>query len=291
MTGRKKKIGVVAPAARIDRDLAGRVQALGASLYGDAAPDIVFHPQCFESAGHFAGEDSVRAKALLDVANDASFDAVWFARGGYGSNRIAESVLAGLKPDARAKTYMGYSDTGFLLAGLYKAGFAHVAHGPLPADLNRMGDHGAQGGIEAVTRALRYLVEGAADTLEPSAGIEGPAAAFNLKILGSLIGTPLQPDISGHVLMLEDVSEYLYAIDRALFHVTSNPGIRKVKGIRMGRFSDIPDNDPPFGQNVEEIARHWCALSGIAYLGRADIGHDTANKIVPFGHGGRFTRV
>jgi muramoyltetrapeptide carboxypeptidase len=68
-----------------------------------------------------------------------------------------------------------------------------------------------------------------------------------------------------------------------MFHVTSNPEIRKVKGIRMGRFSDIPDNDPPFGQDVEEIARHWCALSGIAYLGPADIGHDTANKIVPFG--------
>ena len=84
-------------------------------------------------------------------------------------------------------------------------------------------------------------------------------------------------------LMLEEVSEYLYAIDRALFHITSNPDIRKVSGMMLGRCSDIPGNDPPFGQSEEEIARHWCSVSGIRYLGRADIGHDTQNKIVPFG--------
>src|SRR6202000_293822 len=100
----------------------------------------------------------------------------------------------------------------------------------------------------------RYLVEAAADTLEASIGKEGPTAAFNLKILSSLIGTPLQPDLTGHVLMLEEVSEYLYAVDRDLFHVTSNPGTRKVKGIRLGRVSDIPDNDPPFGRDAEAIA-------------------------------------
>lgn len=283
MPGSKKKIGVVAPAARIEHDLAGRVEALAVSLYGDAAPQIVFHPQCFETHGHFAGEDASRAKAFIEIANDPSFDAVWFARGGYGSNRIAERVLTELKPSARAKTYMGYSDGGFLLAGLYKAGFAHVVHGPIPADLNRKTDHGAQGGADAVARALRYLMEGAADTLEPSVGKDGPAAAFNLKILSSLIGTPLQPDLSGHVLMLEEIGEYLYAIDRDMFHITSNPEIRKVKGIRIGRFSDIPENDPPFGQSVEEAARHWCAVAGIAFLGHADIGHDIANKIVPFG--------
>ena len=53
---------------------------------------------------------------------DASVDAVWFARGGYGSNRIAEAALADLPDSALAKTYMGYSDAGFLLAGLHKAG-------------------------------------------------------------------------------------------------------------------------------------------------------------------------
>jgi len=274
------RIGVVAPASRLEHETAKKVAALASSLYPGRA-EIVFHPQCFLSSGHFAGDDAARAEAFLEFANDVNFDALWFARGGYGSGRIVEAVLAGLKPAAREKTYLGYSDDGFLLAALYKAGFPRVVHGPIPADLNREGDHGMRGGEEAVIRSLRFLVEQAADTLEPS--LSPPAAAFNLTILSCIIGTALQPDLSGHVLMLEEVCEYMYAIDRAFFHITSNPLIRKVAGIRLGRCSAIPENDPPFGENEEQIAKHWCSVSGIPYLGRADIGHDVANKIVPFG--------
>jgi muramoyltetrapeptide carboxypeptidase len=75
----------------------------------------------------------------------------------------------------------------------------------------------------------------------------------------------------------------MYRIDRSLFHITSNPGIRKAAGIWLGRCSAIPPNDPDFGQTEEEVARHWCERSGIPYLGRADIGHDVDNKVVPFG--------
>ena len=69
----------------------------------------------------------------------------------------------------------------------------------------------------------------------------------------------------------------------SLFHVTSHPGIRAVAGLQLGRCSDVPDNDPDFVLNEEEVARHWCAKAGIAWLGRADIGHDADNKVVPFG--------
>jgi len=79
------------------------------------------------------------------------------------------------------------------------------------------------------------------------------------------------------------VSEYMYRIDRSLLHIVSNPLVRGVAGIKLGRCSLIPDNDPDFGQTEEEITRHWCEVSGIPYLGRADIGHDAGNKIVPFG--------
>jgi len=98
-----------------------------------------------------------------------------------------------------------------------------------------------------------------------------------------MIGTKLLPDLSGHVLMLEEVSEHHYAIDRSLFHITSDDGIRRAAGIRLGRCSDVPPNDPDFGQTPEQIVLHWCERTGIPYLGRADIGHDAHNKIVPYG--------
>ena len=254
--------------------MADEVGQLAQRLY--TGTELHFHPQCFLASGHFAGHDAERARAFLDVANDPQFDAVWFARGGYGSGRIAERVCAGLEFAARKKIYLGYSDLGFMLAGLYKQG-CHAVHGPMPADLKRMG------GEAAVARALRYLVERAPDTLEPSISTHAPQAAFNITVLGNLLGTPLEPDLSGHVLMLEDVSEHIYRIDRALFHVTASANIRRVAGIRLGRVSDVPPNDPEFGQNEEEVVRHWCETANIAYLGRADIGHDIDNKIVPFG--------
>lgn len=269
----------MAPASRLDPDVPGKVLAVARSLYGEGedAPEIVFHSQCFLTSGHFAGDDDARANAFLDIANDETFDALWFGRGGYGSNRIAERVLTALQPAARNKTYLGYSDTGFLLAGLYGAGFPHLAHGPVTADINR------RNGEKAVARGLRYLFARDAQTLETSVSTLTPSVAFNIAILSNLIGTTLLPDLSGHVLMLEETAEYMYAIDRMMFHITAHAPLRKLAGIRLGRCSAIPDNDPPFGQTEEDIVKHWCGLSGIPYLGRADIGHDIDNKIVPFG--------
>jgi muramoyltetrapeptide carboxypeptidase len=277
MSKDKCRIGIVAPASRMSPEVAQRVQTLAASLYPDRPPEIFFHPQCFASHGHFAGDDETRAQAFLDIANDESFDAVWFARGGYGSCRMVEAVTSGLTPPSRRKTYLGYSDGGMLLAALYRAGFNSVAHGPVVQDIVR------DRGDVAIGRALAWIIDRAPETLEPTVRRSDKTAAFNMTILSHLLGTPYQPDFDGHVLMLEEVSEAMYRIDRSLFHITGNPAVRRVAGIMLGRCSDITPNDPDFGMNEEEVARHWCQKSGIPWLGRADIGHDAGNKIVPFG--------
>jgi muramoyltetrapeptide carboxypeptidase len=178
---------------------------------------------------------------------------------------------------ARSKVYLGYSDAGSLLAGLYKEGFTRLAHGPMPSDILR------EGGDAAARRGLAYLIDRAPDALEASISGETKTAAFNMAVLSQILGTSLQPDLSDHVLMLEEVAEYMYSIDRNLFHITSNTGIRKVAGIMLGRCNDIPLNEPDFGKTEEEVIEYWCARSGIPYLGRADIGHDIHNKVVPFG--------
>lgn len=271
------RIAVVAPSCTLDPRIPEQVTALAAAHYGAAAPELVFHPQCFLSEGHFAGPDAARIDALVEVANDPDFDAVWFARGGYGACRVAEAAIAQMGPGARNKLYLGYSDAGFLLAGLYAQGIGRVAHGPMPADLNR------GGGDTAVLRALDWFLnpEAAPTLAETDHGLK--AAAFNLTVLSQLLGTALQPDLTDHVLMIEDVSEYMYRVDRSLFHITSNPAIRAVAGIRLGRVSDVPENTPDFAAGAEEIVRHWCNMAGIPFLGSADIGHDADNKVVVFG--------
>lgn len=251
-----------------------RVLALAAERHPGV--ELVFHPHVTDCWGHFAGTDEARLQALVDVANDPDVDAVWFARGGYGTCRIAEQALAAFGPEAKGKTFLGYSDIGFLLAGLAKAGFEHAAHGPMPGDIRR------EGGEAAVARALDWLVTGDPVHLEPAVAEGRPAYAFNLVILSQLLGTPLEPDFAGRVLMIEEVGEQMYRIDRHFWHVTSNPAVRRCAGIMLGRCDPVPPNEPEFGHDEEAVARFWCERSGIPYLGRADIGHDVNNKIVPF---------
>jgi|SRR5579871_382729 len=270
------RIGVAAPGSRIDTTIAEQVTRLAESQFGTRVA-LRFHPQCFLSSGHFAGTDEVRAAAFLEFANDPDLDALWFARGGYGACRIVPAVLDGLEPIAANKAYLGYSDAGSLLSVLYSRGFGRVAHGPMPADILR------DGGEKAVMRALSFLVDRAPEAIEGSVDGASPTASFNLIILCHLLGTCYEPDLSGHIVMLEEVSEHLYRIDRMLCQLTRNAKMRRVVGLRLGRVSLVPPNDPAFNQTPEEIIRHWCAESGIPYLGCADIGHDIDNKIVPFG--------
>ena len=263
------KIAVVAPSNPLSPDVPERVIALARARYGEKAPDLAFHPQCFLSDGHFAGPDAAREDALVEVANDPAVDAVWLARGGYGANRIAERAIARMGDGARAKPFLGYSDAGFLLAGLQTRGIGRPVHAPMPNDILRID------GEAAVARSLDWLVG-------PRPATPKLQVAFNLTVFSHLLGTSLQPDLTGRILMLEEVDEPMYRIDRSLFHVTSNPAVRLCAGLMLGRCTPITPNVPDFGSDEEAVARYWCERSGIAWLGRAPIGHDIQNEIVPF---------
>lgn len=272
------RIGVVAPSGVLaDHGLLDRISAFVAATY-EGRVELLIHPQCRLADGHFAGGDAQRLAALVEFGNRDDIGAIWFLRGGYGSNRIAGDASRQLNASARKKKWLGYSDAGFLLAALHRAGFAHAAHGPMPVDLDR-----PTRGREAAARALAWLVDGHPASLEASERRETPKLAFNLTVLSQLLGTPLEPDFSGRVLMIEDVGDYLYRYDRFLFHVTSNPNVRRCAGIREGRL--IADENPTAVFRTPEggVVADWCRRSGIRYLGAADIGHDSDNKIVPFG--------
>lgn len=271
------RIGVVAPAGLLtDHGVLDRICAFVAARYEENV-ELAIHPQCRLADGHFAGSDRQRADALVEYANREDIDAIWFLRGGYGANRIAEEAVRRLGAAARRKKWLGYSDAGFLLGALHRAGIGQVAHGPMPVDIDR-----ASGGRAAVGRALAWLVEEHPASLEASERTETPKLAFNLTVLSQLLGTPLEPDFTGRVLMIEDVGDYLYRYDRFLFHVTSNANVRRCAGIREGRL--VADENPTavFRMPDGGVVADWCRRAGIRYLGAADIGHDGDNKVVPF---------
>lgn len=264
-------VAICAPSAVFMKEDAERVLALAAAEFPGVKLHV--HPQCFLSEGHFAGSDAARLEALVECANDPAFDAVWFARGGYGAARIAEDALARFDYAAQDKIFLGYSDAGTLLGGLYRQKIGQPVHAPMPADIRRAG------GDAAVRRTLAWLA-GDRSGEQPQRD-QHPTVAFNLMTLAMLCGTRLMPGLAGHVVLVEEVNEYLYAVDRLFFHLTAHLG--GIAGLRLGRVSEVPENDRPFGADAEEIAQLWCQWHAIPFLGRADIGHDIDNKIVPFG--------
>ncbi|MEM9705323.1 MAG: LD-carboxypeptidase [Pseudomonadota bacterium] len=270
-TEARQRVCVVAPARRLERETADAVSSLCAARY-EGVIDLHFHEQCFAQAGHFAGSDKERCDAFVDAANDPSVDVIWFARGGYGSGRFARSAVSQLNEHASAKTFIGYSDTGFLLAALDRAGVGTRVHGPMPADILR------DGGEAAVHRTLDFI-SGDYSGLEPQTAT-GRCVALNLTVLTALCASGTPPNLTGATLIIEEVSEHLYAIDRSMSVISNNPAFREIKGLRLGRISDVPENDIDFGETAEEIVRRWCMDAHIDFLGAADIGHDAHNKIV-----------
>ena len=292
------RIGIVAPSVYLLPRHVERANAFAAANFPDV--ELIWHPQVYGRSpneiggetgfvlsdanhvpepmahGHFAGSDEQRAAAFVEFANREDIDAIWFARGGYGAGRIAMDVLPRLGPAARSKTYMGYSDASYMLGLLYRAGFPNLAHGPMVID----------GSDEAMGRALGWLSARDASALEPSLRVGERYVAFNLISAAMMVGTPLFPDVSGHVMMVEDVGEYLYSIDRCFFALTSAVWRGPPAEIRLGQISDIKENDRPYGRDEEGIARDWCQRANIRYGGRCEIGHYRGNKVVPFGRFG-----
>lgn len=265
---------MLAPASRTNESAIQPITDFCAARYPGV--DLVFHPQITDIDGHFAGSDFARAAAFVDYANDPAIDAIWFYRGGYGSNRILQLAMPELKAPARTKKYCGYSDMGFLLGALYARRIGHPAHGPMVSDIHR------DGGEETVARSLDWLVRDNRAGFEPGLGGK-PSVAFNLAILASLIGTQWMPDLTDHVVIVEEVSEPMYNIDRLLFTIANATQLKGIAGLRLGAVTNVQENDPPFGETLDYMMIRWSRDMGVPYLGRARIGHTQDNHVVPFG--------
>src|SRR3546814_11766296 len=133
-----------------------------------------------------------------------------------------------MEPVSRGKAFRGFSNQGSLLGCLYRECFDHVAHGPMVADIRR------EGGDVTVQRALDWLVARDPGACEPGLQHGARHAAFNLMTPTLMLGPPLEPDLSGQLLLVEEVSEYRHAFDRLFFHVTSGLAGRGQAGVRLG---------------------------------------------------------
>lgn len=240
-----------------------------------------------EVRGYLAGADEQRARDLQTALDDPGVDAILCSRGGYGSMRLLPRLRV---PDRVPPTFVGYSDITAL--HMWLAGHGWVTfHGPMATtELAAPRPHGPS------LRWLWSLLEGTArpplelplpEPLALRAGrASGRLLGGNLTLLASLAGTPHLPSLRGALLVLEDVAEAPYRVDRMLTQLLLAGALDGVAGLAVGGFSwpgtAVPRRDEQ-RQDVLRVIGELGAELGVPVLAGLPCGHDRHNLALPLG--------
>ncbi|ERN40782.1 uncharacterized protein KR51_00027710 [Rubidibacter lacunae KORDI 51-2] len=225
--------------------------------------------------GYLAGSDELRRQVLTTAWQDPECKGILCTRGGYGSMRLLE---AWHWPDGLERWVVGFSDLTGLLWSLHRSGRNGGVHAPVLTTLAAE--------PPALQQRLFDVVEGRA--IEPLYGegwgngrARGWLLPANLTVATHLLGTPVQPDLTGSILALEDVSEVPYRVDRLLTHWRLSGALAGVCGIALGRFSRCTAPRPSW--RVEEVLRDRLGDLGIPVVSGLPFGHDGPNAALPVG--------
>ncbi|PIF49585.1 muramoyltetrapeptide carboxypeptidase [Pseudomonas sp. 29] len=233
-------IGVIAPAGPGALDTDKAVQWMRARGYG-----LKVFPGVYEKDGYLAGSDDVRLNDLHAAFADSEVDAIICLRGGYGTPRLLDRIDYDLL-SRHAKPFVGYSDiTALHLAISRYAGFV-TFHGPLlNADL--LGDKEPptvtsffamlRGQVKAGS-VLGHPVAYPLTTVEPGIA-HGRLLGGNLAMIASTLGTPYEIDVEGVILLIEDINEPLYRIDRLLTQMRLAGKLAKLRGVLVGDIAGV----------------------------------------------------
>jgi muramoyltetrapeptide carboxypeptidase len=266
-------IGVVAPAGPFDPELFQRgVAALEAIGYQ------VFLPEGLTFSDRFlAGPDEHRARLINEIFADPEIKGVFCARGGYGSLRILNLIDYDLIRQ-NPKIFIGFSDISALLWVLSDQCNLTVFHGPVITMLGK-GNAESEAGLEAaLTTAFPLEIQAANAKIIHAGTCQGVVRGGNLATLCHLLGTPYAPHFRGSIVVLEDVGESPYKIDRMLCQMRMAGCFDGMAGLVLGTFYDSGEY-----ADVLNVAKDVFKDMQIPILAGFDIGHGPVNLTLPFG--------
>jgi muramoyltetrapeptide carboxypeptidase len=236
-----------------------------------------------ERDGYFAGSDDERLGDLNAALRDDTVDAVWCLRGGYGAMRL----LDGLDYDAvrrRPRAIIGYSDITALHCAIGRRCNLSSIHGPTArSKLTKFSAKSLRAAVHrhddpcGVAEAGETLVRGRA---------RGRLVGGNLALLAALHGTPYEPDYTGAILVLEDVNEASYRIERMLLQLRLSGALQRCAGLVFGSFTNTGEtNDKSLGgsRTVSEVLEEAAVAAGVPAFCGAPVGHIDDQWSIPMG--------
>lgn len=236
---------------------------------------------------YFAGTAQQRAEDLSWALTAPDIDAVWFARGGYGTAQILDRLPWAEIDD---RPVIGFSDATALLAALANRG-KRAIHGPVLHGFTDfdLGSEPPPTPIDTESRNVlrRLLRTGVAPHLPgrhlsgPHGPVEGRVIGGNLTVLASLVGTPWALDTRDAIVVLEDVREHPYRIERALCQLIDGGGLRGAAGVALGDFYQCRPDAASY--TLEDVFKEQLEPLGLPVIFGLPVGHSVHNYAFPHG--------
>jgi len=208
---------------------------------------------------------------VIDALNHGEADFAWAVRGGYGAARL--DPLSG--DTLRSRPLLGFSDVTVLLGLVERAGGVAI-HGPVLTQLPDVTEASRADMLRCLRGEPRRWSRLIGPDLEPS----GPMAGGNLTVLASLCGTPMMPKFSGRVVVIEDVGEPMYRLDRSLHQLLSGSDLRQAAACVLGSFVGCPEG-------ADEALAEELGHAGLATWRGAPVGHGKQNHSFILGEAAR----
>ena len=230
--------------------------------------------------GYLAGDDNARLDDINRALQDPEIDALWCLRGGYGMMRILDGIDYHAL-ESNPKPIIGYSDITALHAAVQRKCWLVSYHGPTARE--PMSKFSRDSFERAVVRQTDSCGTAAKARTINGGKTEGTLAGGNLAVLASLCGTQYAPDLSDSILILEDINEPVYRIDRMLQQLKLSGMLRGCKGIAFGECVKCPDDAGGGARSLDEVLGEIVRELKIPCVIGFPIGHINEQWTIPLG--------
>ncbi len=270
------KVAIAAPARKVTRE----EMQYAINWLKEQGFVLIYDDRLFEVHHIFAGDDKFRAAVIQEYMDDENIDAIWLARGGYGSVHIIDK-LDFSKFLQHPKWIIGFSDTTVFHGKMNRLGCPSI-HASMPYCFENKTIDAKQSLFDAVMgKPLKY--EFTSHSLNRKGQVEGEIIGGNLSVLYSMIGSDSFPETDGKVLFIEEVDEYIYHIDRMMRALKRAGKLTNLKALVVGGLTQIHDNPDPFGQSVEEVIADAVKEYDYPFCFGFPAGHFSDNRTIVFG--------
>ena len=243
------------------------------------------YPNALASDGYLAGDDASRLGDLNAAIRDPRIDGIWCLRGGYGTMRILDAVdYDSLR--RRPKAIIGFSDITALHLAVRARSDLVSFHGPTArAELTPFSRESLSRATSSMHITRDPFANGPPLTWLREGRAVGRLEGGNLALICALLATPYAARFDGAILVLEDVNEPLYRIDRMLRQLILAGALERIAGLCFGAFTERGDEGDSGSRSLDVLFREAAAHVRGPVVSNAPIGHVPDQWTLPLGAG------